>query len=163
MRRSGTSSADSAIYGQAAPPPRVASAARALEMFVGGIVVEDDADQLACCDVVLDGIEEADEFAMTVAPHATVDHLTAEHAEAANRVVVPYRLCVMIWQFPGLIGNHGWAVRRPSGRPPALGIHQRLHALISPRDRAHADRESCHLAPLLGRLGMAAGNASERC
>jgi hypothetical protein len=45
-------------------------------------------------------------------------------------VVVPYRLCVMIWQCPGLIGNHSWAVRRPSGRPPALGIHQRLHALI---------------------------------
>jgi hypothetical protein len=40
---------------------------------VGGIVVEDNVDQLACRDVVLDGIEEANEFAMTVAPQATVD------------------------------------------------------------------------------------------
>jgi hypothetical protein len=27
-------------------------------MFVGGIVVEDDVDQLACCDVVLDGMRK---------------------------------------------------------------------------------------------------------
>ena len=31
-------------------------------MFVGGVVVEDDMDQLASRDLALDGIEKADEF-----------------------------------------------------------------------------------------------------
>src|SRR5436305_674180 len=38
-------------------------------MFVGGIVVEDDVDQLASPDLALDGIEETDEFAVAVALH----------------------------------------------------------------------------------------------
>jgi hypothetical protein len=38
-----------------------------LGMFVGGIVVEDDVDRLAGRDAALDGVERADEVAMTMA------------------------------------------------------------------------------------------------
>jgi hypothetical protein len=58
---------------------------RYLGMLVGGIVVEHRMDQLAGRDVALDGIEEADEFAVAVA-------LPSSTLSAANRVVVPWRL-----------------------------------------------------------------------
>ena len=50
-------------------------------MLVGGIVVENDVDRLASRDVALDGIEEANEFEVTVTLHAAADHRPVEHAE----------------------------------------------------------------------------------
>ena len=54
-------------------------------MFVGGVVVEDDMDQLASRDLALDGIEKADEFNMAVALHAASDHGAVEHAERGEQ------------------------------------------------------------------------------
>ena len=47
-------------------------------MLVGGVVVEDDVDELAGRDRRLDGFEEADELLMPVALHVACD-------EAAGR------------------------------------------------------------------------------
>ena len=58
-------------------------------VFVGGIVVEDDVDELASRDLALDGIEKANKFEMAVALHAAADDGAVEHAD---RVVVPCRL-----------------------------------------------------------------------
>src|SRR5512135_1193862 len=52
-----------------------------LGVLVDGIVVEDDMDELAGGNFGLEGIEEADELLMTVALHATPDHLAVEHIE----------------------------------------------------------------------------------
>jgi hypothetical protein len=41
-------------------------------------------DQLASRDFALDGIEEADEFAVTVAPHAAPDDRPVKHAERSE-------------------------------------------------------------------------------
>ena len=39
----------------------------------GGVVVEDGVDRLTGRDLTLDGVQEADEFLMAVAPHAAAD------------------------------------------------------------------------------------------
>jgi len=54
-------------------------------MFVGGVVVEDDMDQLASRDLALDGIEKADEFAVAVALHAAANYGAVEHAEGGEQ------------------------------------------------------------------------------
>ena len=54
-------------------------------MFVGGIVVEDDMDQLARRDLALDGIEKADELAVAVALHAAANYRAVEHAEGGEQ------------------------------------------------------------------------------
>jgi hypothetical protein len=46
-------------------------------------------DQLAGRHFALDGIEETDEFAVSVALHAAAITLPASKLRAANRVVVP--------------------------------------------------------------------------
>src|SRR5262249_47302948 len=55
-----------------------------LRMLVGGIVVDDDMDDLAGRHLGLDGIEEADEFLMPVALHAAADDLALEHVEGGE-------------------------------------------------------------------------------
>jgi hypothetical protein len=84
-------------------------------MLVIGIVVEDDVDRLVGRDLALDGVEETDELEVAVALHAAADHRSVEHAEVANRVVVPWRLVVC----------HGLA---PPGldRQSGLGAVERL-------------------------------------
>ena len=52
-----------------------------LGMFVNGVVVENDVDELAGRDNGLDPIEEADEFLMAVARHALVDDRAIEDIE----------------------------------------------------------------------------------
>ena len=54
-------------------------------MFVGGVVVEDDMDQLASRDLALDGIEKADEFDVAVALHAAANYGAVEHAEGGEQ------------------------------------------------------------------------------
>ena len=54
-------------------------------MFVGGIVVEHRMDQLAGRDFALDGVEEADEFAVAMALHAAADDGAVEYAERGEQ------------------------------------------------------------------------------
>jgi len=49
-------------------------------MLVGGVIVE-RMDQLAGRHFALDGIEETDEFAVSMALHALADHPSIKHAE----------------------------------------------------------------------------------
>ena len=79
-------------------------------MFVGGVVVEDDMDQLASRDLALDGIEKADEFDVAVALHAAANYGAVEHAEGGEQrggavplVIVRHGLAA-----PGVIGSPGW-------------------------------------------------------
>ena len=50
-------------------------------VLVGGVVVEDDVDDLAGRDVGVDRIEEANELLMAVALHAAADDLAFQHIE----------------------------------------------------------------------------------
>jgi len=54
-------------------------------MFVGGVVVEDDVEELARRDLALDGIEKADEFDVAVALHAAANHGAVKHAERGEQ------------------------------------------------------------------------------
>ena len=54
-------------------------------MFVRGVVVEDDMDQLASRDLALDGIEKADEFDVAVALHAAANYGAVEHAQGGEQ------------------------------------------------------------------------------
>ena len=56
-----------------------------LGMLVGGVIVEYGVDRLAGQDLALDGVEKADEFAMTVALHAAADDGAVEHAERGEQ------------------------------------------------------------------------------
>src|SRR5262249_30040369 len=61
-------------------------------MLVRGVVVEHRMDQLASRDLALDGIEEADEFAVSVACMQRPITTPSSTLSAANSVVVPWRL-----------------------------------------------------------------------
>ena len=50
-----------------------------------GVIVEHGMDQLAGRHFALDGIEETDEFAVSVALHALADHPSIEHAERGEQ------------------------------------------------------------------------------
>ena len=50
-------------------------------MLVGCVIVDDGVNAFARRNLRLDGIEEADEFLMTVARHALPDDLTFQHVE----------------------------------------------------------------------------------
>jgi hypothetical protein len=54
-------------------------------MLVGGVVVDDDVDDLAGGNLGFDGIEEPDEFLMPVALHAAADELAFEHVEGGEK------------------------------------------------------------------------------
>ena len=56
-----------------------------LRVLVGGVVVEDDVDDLAGRHLGLDGVEEADELLMPVALHAAADDLALEHVERGEQ------------------------------------------------------------------------------
>jgi hypothetical protein len=64
-------SQEAEVGGEAKGPARMTrQPGHDFRMLVGGIVVEDDVDELASRDLALDGIEEANEFEMAVALHA---------------------------------------------------------------------------------------------
>ena len=50
-------------------------------MFVGRIIVDDGMDRLSRRNLLLDGVEEADEFLMAMALHVAADHRAVEHVE----------------------------------------------------------------------------------
>src|SRR4051812_28357746 len=52
-----------------------------LRLLVGGVVVEDDVDDLAGWDLCLDGVEEANELLVPVALHAAADDGAVEDVE----------------------------------------------------------------------------------
>ena len=56
-----------------------------LRMLVGGVVVEDDVDELAGRHLRFDGVEEADELLMAMALHAAADDLAFEHVERGEQ------------------------------------------------------------------------------
>ena len=56
-----------------------------LGMLVGGVVVDDDVDDLSGRDLGFDGVEEADELLMPVALHAAADHGAVEHVERGEQ------------------------------------------------------------------------------
>ena len=63
-----------------------------LWVLMGGVVVEHHVDRFVGRHLTFDGIEKADELLMPVALHTAPDDLAFEDVEAANRVVVPWRL-----------------------------------------------------------------------
>ena len=97
-------------------------------MFVGGVVVEDDMDQLASRDLALDGIEKADEFEVAVALHAAADHGAVEHAERGEQGG---------GAVPLVIVRHGLAAPRLD-RQSRLGAIERLDLAFSSIDSATA-------------------------
>src|SRR5208337_4521585 len=56
-----------------------------LGRFVGGVVVEDDMDQLARWNCRLDGVEETDELLMPMALHTFSDDLALQHIEGGEQ------------------------------------------------------------------------------
>ena len=60
-----------------------------LGMLVGGIVVDDGMDILACGDLRVDGVEEADELLVAMALMLRPIMVPSRTLRAANRVVVP--------------------------------------------------------------------------
>jgi hypothetical protein len=56
-----------------------------LGMLVGGVVVEDGVDGHAGRDLALDGVQEADELLMPVAPHAAADDFAFQHVEGGEQ------------------------------------------------------------------------------
>jgi len=56
-----------------------------LGMLVGGVVVEDDVDNLAGGDLGLDEVEEAYELLVAVALHAAADDLAVEHVQRGEQ------------------------------------------------------------------------------
>ena len=73
-------------WGEVENPARMARQPdRYFGMFVGGVVVEDDMDQLVSRNLALDGIEKADEFDVAVALHAAANHGAVKHAERGEQ------------------------------------------------------------------------------
>jgi hypothetical protein len=58
---------------------------------VGGVIIEDNADDLAGRNVGFDRIEKTNELLVAVTLHAAADGLASSTLSAANKVVVPCR------------------------------------------------------------------------
>ena len=72
--------------GEVEGPAKVAQqSGQHLGMLVRGIVVEHRVYPLPGWDFAFDGIEEADELAVTVALHSAPDHHPTEHAEGSEQ------------------------------------------------------------------------------
>ena len=54
-------------------------------VLVGGVVVEDDVDDLADRNLPLDGVEEADELLMTMTLHVLSDDRAVEHVHGGEQ------------------------------------------------------------------------------
>ena len=54
-------------------------------MLVGGVIVEDDVNDLSSRNLGLDGIEEADELLMPVPLHTAADDLAIEYVESGEQ------------------------------------------------------------------------------
>lgn len=56
-----------------------------LGMLVGGIIVENDMDRLACRNLRINGVEEADELLMAMALHVLANDGSVEHVEGCKK------------------------------------------------------------------------------
>jgi hypothetical protein len=109
-----------------------------LGVLVGGVVVEDDVDHLACGHLGLDGVEDADELLVLVALYAAADDRAFRHVEGGDQGVRAIRDAVV---------RHG-AAARPLQRQAGPGAVERLNlALLVHRQD---DR-------VRGRIGVVAG------
>src|SRR5579872_6655145 len=64
-------------------------------MLMGGVIVEDRMDGLACRDLALDGVEKADELLMPVALHVAADDGSVEHVHRGEQGRRPVPLVVV--------------------------------------------------------------------
>ena len=131
-----------------------------LGVLVGGVVVEDDVDQLAGRDLGLDGVEEADELLMPVALHVAADDRAVEHVERGEQRRGAVASC----------SRGSWCRRGPSssagragcGRAPGSGSSRRPRARRHGRaDRRRARRRRAACRRSLGSLESL--NCRTRC
>ena len=54
-------------------------------MLVGGVIVEDGVDRLSRRNLLLDGIEEADELLMAMTLHVAADHRAVENVQRGEQ------------------------------------------------------------------------------
>ena len=96
-----------------------------LRRLVGGIVVEDDVDDLARRNVALDPVQKANELLMPVALHVLADNLAGQRVEGGKQRGRAIALVIV-----------GWWPRAPSsavirvgcGRAPVSGSSRRWKA-----------------------------------
>src|SRR5512147_473077 len=87
-----------------------------LRMLVGGVVVENEMNDLACRHLRLDGIEEADELLMPMALHAAADDGTFQDIQCGEQrgravalVVVGHRAgAALLHRQAGLGASSAW-------------------------------------------------------
>ena len=72
-------------------------------VLVGPVVVEDDVNEPAGGDLVLDRVQEADELLVRVLLHAAAEHGPVEHVEGGEQGDGPVAL-VVVGPGPGLAG-----------------------------------------------------------
>ena len=118
-------------------------------VLVGGVVVEDDVDELASWHLSLDGIEEADELLMPVTLHVAGDNRAVEHVEGSEegRRAMPF---VVVGYGAGAALLHGQA---------GLGAVERLDlALLVNRQHdgmgGRIDIEPDDVAQLVDEVGI---------
>ena len=85
-----------------------AEPAQHLGVLVGGVVVEDDVDQLAGRHGAFDGVQEADELLVAMALHALADDGAVEHVDRGEQVGGAVAL-VIEGHRPGFARFHGQA------------------------------------------------------
>ena len=119
-------------------------------MLVGGIVVEDDVDQLAGRDRRARRVEEADELLVAMALHAAADHLAVEHVERGEQGRRAVAL-VVVGHRAGLARLHRQARLRPVERLDLAFLVDREHDGV----RRRVDIEPDDVVELGGEVGIA--------
>jgi hypothetical protein len=114
-------------------------------MLVGGVVVEDHVDDLACREVALEGVEKADELLMAVALHVPPEDLAGQHVEGGEE-----RGRAVAFVVVGHCRTAPFLQRKP-GLGPIEGLDLRL--LVDREDQGmgwRADVEPDHVVQFLG-------------
>jgi len=104
---------------------------------MGGGVVEHRVDRLVGRDRALDGIEEADEFAVAVALHAAANHRAVKHAECGEQRGGAMRLVIVC---------HGLAAAGLD-RQPGLGAVESLDLAVCIEREHHRVRRRIDIEP----------------
>jgi hypothetical protein len=76
-----------------------------LGMLVGRVVVDNGVDRFALWNLRLNGVEEADELLVTMAPHIPADHAAVEDVEGGEQRGRAMTLVIMRHS-PGAAGLH---------------------------------------------------------
>ena len=139
-----------------------------LRLLVGGVVVEDDMDDLAGRHVRFDGVEEADELLVPVALHAAAEHAPVEHVEGGEQGGGAVAL-VVVGHGAGaacFMGRPGWV--RSSAWIWRLLVDRQHHGMgwrvdIEADDVLSLGTNSGSFESLKRRSGAATGRAPSRC